>query len=292
MPQSAGSAPVRLEIRVGEVAVCGSRLVRIRAMAADGLVGIEDLITGAHSDVSLADLRSRPTAVIGTQIDVQLEAVRSAPDGLWQRATIRENALTALLEGSGSLAARAKEVATQHKISVRTLYRWLARYRDAAQTSALIAHVRGVRTGARRLDIDRERLVNKIIEQKYLSRSRPSVEEIVRIVHQRCLEGHWKPVSRNAIRARINQLDPRTRTRTRLGRAPKLSGCTRKHNSGEARRLRSNRQCRLGSDFLCCGRRLGFRRRTRTRSPPPMSHLNRTPPLYLASGRRVQSPRY
>ena len=226
MPQSAGSAPVRLEIRVGEVAVCGSRLVRIRAMAADGLVGIEDLITGAHSDVSLADLRSRPTAVIGTQIDVQLEAVRSAPDGLWQRATIRENALTALLEGSGSLAARAKEVATQHKISVRTLYRWLARYRDAAQTSALIAHVRGVRTGARRLDIDRERLVNKIIEQKYLSRSRPSVEEIVRIVHQRCLEGNWKPVSRNAIRARINQLDPRTRTRTRLG----ASAARREHD--------------------------------------------------------------
>jgi hypothetical protein len=83
MLQSAGPAPVRLEIRAGEVAVCGSRLVRIRAMAADGLVRIEDLITGAHNDVSLADLRSRPTAVIGTQIDVQLEAVRSAPDGLW-----------------------------------------------------------------------------------------------------------------------------------------------------------------------------------------------------------------
>ena len=46
MPQSAGAAPVRLEIRAGEVAVCGSRLVRIRAMAVDGLVGIEDLTTG------------------------------------------------------------------------------------------------------------------------------------------------------------------------------------------------------------------------------------------------------
>jgi hypothetical protein len=60
--------------------------------------------------------------------------------------------------------------------------------------------------------------VTKIIEQEFLSQTRPSAEEIVRIVHQPCIEGKWKPVSRNAIRARINQLDPRTRTqRTRLG---------------------------------------------------------------------------
>jgi hypothetical protein len=107
--------------------------------------------TGEHSDVSLADLRSRRAAVIGTEMDLQLEAVRSAADGLWQRATIREDALTALLESSGSLAVRAKEVASQHKISVRTLCRWLARYRDTAQTSALIAHPRSSirRTSAR-----------------------------------------------------------------------------------------------------------------------------------------------
>lgn len=48
----------------------------------------------------------------------------------------------------------------------------------------------------------------------------------MRIVHQRCIEGNWKPVSRNAIRARINQLDPRTRTRTRLG----ASAARRKHD--------------------------------------------------------------
>jgi hypothetical protein len=63
----------------------------------------------------------------------------------------------------------------------------------------------------------REALVNKIIEQEYLSRSRPTVEEIVRIVEQRCTERRFKPVSRNAIRARIHKLDPRTRTRTRYG---------------------------------------------------------------------------
>jgi hypothetical protein len=51
-----------------------------------------------------------------------------------------------------------------------------------------------VRIGTRRLDGDRERLVTKIIDQEYLSQTRPTVEEIVRIVHQRCIEAKFKPV--------------------------------------------------------------------------------------------------
>jgi len=40
MPLGAGPVPVRLEIRAGEIAVCGTRLVRIHTALADGLVGI------------------------------------------------------------------------------------------------------------------------------------------------------------------------------------------------------------------------------------------------------------
>ena len=217
MPQSAGPVPVRLEIRAGEIAVCGTRLVRIHTALADGLVGIEDLATGEHSNVSLSDLRGRPASLAQANIDAHLEVARASGEVPWRRATVREDALTALLEGTGLLAPRAKEVAQIYRVSVRTLYRWLARYRDTAQTSALIPHARGIRLGTRRLDAEREILVNKIIERQYLSRSRPSAEEIVRIVNQRCVEQKLNPVSRNAIRARISQLDPRTRTRTRLG---------------------------------------------------------------------------
>ena len=59
MPQSAGPTPVRLEIRAGEIAVCGSRLVRIKEVAIDGKVEVEDLASGDHREVSLADLSSR-----------------------------------------------------------------------------------------------------------------------------------------------------------------------------------------------------------------------------------------
>jgi hypothetical protein len=73
--------------------------------------------------------------------------------------------------------ARAQGIANARGISRRTLYRWLARYRDAATTSPLIPIPRGTPLGAHRLDTAREALVNKIIEQEYLSRSPPTVEE-------------------------------------------------------------------------------------------------------------------
>ncbi len=67
------------------------------------------------------------------------------------------------------------------------------------------------------MDATREILVNKIIEQQYLSRTRPSIQEIVRLVGRRCAEDGCKPISRNAIRARVQRLDPRTRIRARYG---------------------------------------------------------------------------
>ena len=63
MPQSAGPTPVRLEIRAGEIAICGSRLVRIKEVAIDGKVEVEDLASGDHREVSLADLSSRQSGV-------------------------------------------------------------------------------------------------------------------------------------------------------------------------------------------------------------------------------------
>jgi putative transposase len=208
---------LRLEIRAGEIAVCDTRLVRIEACLKDGAARVRDLATGDINEVAIATLRARASISHGPKIDAHLEAARSSKAAPWQRAADRERALGALFDGSGAWGERAQQIANAQGISRRTLYRWLARYRDVATTSALIPIPRGTPPGAHRLDATRERLVNKIIEQEYLSRSRPTVEEIVRIVERHCVQRRFKPVSRNAIRARIHQLDPRTRTRTRYG---------------------------------------------------------------------------
>jgi putative transposase len=192
-------------------------LVRIEERLDGDRVKVQDLATGESSEVSISSLRGRSAVANGASIDAHLELARASTDVAWQRAATREQALAALFEGSGPWGQRTSEIAKTIGITRRTLYRWLARYRDAAATSSLVPLPRGVPPGARRLDVTRETLVNKIIEQEYLSRSRPSVEEIVRKVERRCVELNYKSVSRNAIRTRIRQLDPRTRTRTRYG---------------------------------------------------------------------------
>jgi putative transposase len=202
---------------MGEVVLCNSRLTRIESVLDDGKVRILDLGTNSVSVVSIADLRARASIAEGATIDAHLEAARGSGEIPWQHAKVRERAVAELIEGSGAWGERAFTVAQANGVSPRTLYRWLARYRDSATTSSLIPLSDGAPRGARRLDATREILVNKIIEQQYLSRTRPSIQEIVRLVGRRCVEDGCKPISRNAIRARILQLDPRTRIRARYG---------------------------------------------------------------------------
>jgi hypothetical protein len=84
--------------------------------------------------------------------------------------------------------------------------------------SSMIPMHREIAAGTKRLDETRERLVQKIIEERYLNRSRPNVEEICRVVYRRCIEGGLRPVSRNAVRARINRLDAKFVALARHGR--------------------------------------------------------------------------
>jgi hypothetical protein len=95
-------------------------------------------------------LRGRSAVANGASIDAHLELTRASTDVAWQRAATREHALAALFEGSGPWGPRASDIAKSIGITRRTLYRWLARYRDAAATSSLVALTRGVQPGARR----------------------------------------------------------------------------------------------------------------------------------------------
>jgi putative transposase len=115
-------------------------------------------------------------------------------------------------------ASRVNTLTIKYGVSRSTIYRWLSRYRDVAAPSSLIPLPRGIAPGTKRLDDAREQLVNRVIDERYLTRSRANAEEICRIVHRRCVEGGLKPVSRNAVRARISRLDLKLVAQARHGR--------------------------------------------------------------------------
>jgi hypothetical protein len=126
VPRNADRSLLRLSIQVGEIAVRDSRLVRIDERLDGDRVKVRDLATGESSEVSLSSLQGRSAVAEGAKIDAHLEVTRASTDVAWRRATTREQALGALLEGTGPWGERATDIAKTIGITRRTLYRWLA----------------------------------------------------------------------------------------------------------------------------------------------------------------------
>jgi putative transposase len=218
MVASAYESFFRLVIAPGEIVLRYTRLVRIEARLSKSLARVRDLATGLEEDVALSELRGRAVLTDAVRADQHLETFRISSGEAELVATGREEILAELICGLGEWSSRVYTLTIKYGISRSTIYRWLSRYRDVAAPSSLIPLPRGIAPGTKRLDDAREQLVNKVIEERYLTRSRANAEEICRIVHRRCVEGGLKPVSRNAVRARINRLDLKLVAQARHGR--------------------------------------------------------------------------
>jgi hypothetical protein len=87
VPKNADRSLLRLSIRVGEIVVRDSRLVRIEERLDGDRVKVCDLATGESSEVSLSNLRGRSAVAEGASIDAHLELTRASTDVAWRRAT-------------------------------------------------------------------------------------------------------------------------------------------------------------------------------------------------------------
>ncbi len=73
MPRNADRSLLRLSIRVGEIAVRDSRLVRIDERLDGDRVKVRDLATGEPSEGSLSSLQGRSALAAGASIDAHLD---------------------------------------------------------------------------------------------------------------------------------------------------------------------------------------------------------------------------
>ena len=138
-----------------------------------------------------------------------------ATDTQWERARRRETVIAGLANAT-DLGDQVTRASARLGVSSRTVFRWLAAYRDAPQTSSLLARPRGTPSGARRIDPQLEKLIAEVIRDVYLTKVRAKKEEVVRRVGLRCSSERLTPPSRNAILARIRALDVRAVAKARL----------------------------------------------------------------------------
>ena len=87
------------------------------------------------------------------------------------------------------------------------LYRLIARYKDDGRTSALLPRKRGRRAGTSQLKPDAESIVGSGIERWYLTRQKPSVSNLERMIAVEATKAGIPKPSRKAIERRIARID-------------------------------------------------------------------------------------
>jgi putative transposase len=138
-------------------------------------------------------------------------------EAAWQEALRREAVIRPLAGRSRLTLAAVDAAAEDLGLKRARIYRLIAAYRAQAMTSALVPPRPGSRQGSRRLDSERESLIEEAIERVYRSRQKPSIAALVDHIAHECRRRRMRAVSRKAVEARIRTISPKTLVRDRQG---------------------------------------------------------------------------
>lgn len=202
----------QLVVVPGATAVADDRVVIIVQVNASGQVQVRDLATGAVSTTPASALRQLPVLA---RKRLDLTGLEQTSDADWQRARDREKAVQQL-QASADVKAEAGRIAGLMGVSERTVFRWLAAYRKTLSTSALLPARAGAPAGASRLNPQIEGVIEEVIRDVYLTKTRAKKEEVVRQVGLRCAHRRLAAPSRKPILARLRALDAMEVAKARL----------------------------------------------------------------------------
>ncbi|MGV1098511.1 Mu transposase C-terminal domain-containing protein [Thiovibrio sp. JS02] len=120
--------------------------------------------------------------------------------------------------GEGRTRKQVEQRASVYRVGASTIYRWIKRYLATQQLSALSPSfdLRGGK-GKSRLDPAAEAIVQKVIEDCYLTRQRKDGTEICREVAMRCKSAGVRVPHANTIRNRITALPDKEVVKRREG---------------------------------------------------------------------------
>ena len=101
-------------------------------------------------EVEVASLRALPSLAV-SDLDARLATQRDIDPALWSIAQSREEIVRDIISNDGPTEAKVHGAAKALGLSMRSVYRLLARYRAAAQTTSLAPQIRGPHKKRRRL---------------------------------------------------------------------------------------------------------------------------------------------
>lgn len=121
----------------------------------------------------------------------------------WREARRRLAVIQQLAALPGRTRACARVAAQQLQLSVTHAYRLLERYQADPRLTSLLPARRGPKTGNRRLPEMVEEIIERAIEELYLTRQKPGVSALLNEIRRCCRALGLPSPSRNAIRLRL-----------------------------------------------------------------------------------------
>lgn len=210
-------SPKQLEIRKGELVLCGGQEFAITNIIALDKVLAKNIKTGELEALAIAHLS--PAVVKSDEEaqhrDVDLAAV-STED--WAEAKRRLDVIKPLLASRQHGDALAGRIALKHEVSVATLYNWRRLYLSSGLLSSLLPVRSSGGVGKSRMkDEAVEKIMNDVIQDYYLTDAQPSIVATEARIQDMCHAAGLKPPHLNTIRKRIQWISGRARVAGRRG---------------------------------------------------------------------------
>ena len=204
-----------LRISVGDRVFAGDCEAIITQVVSADQVIIREITTGAVQQVPIGILRPAPRLPSESPRGTDLSLVSNED---WAVAQMRYQAVKPLLEAPRISSQVLKEVAASTGRHQATIYRWLQRYKQEGQQTALLPAKRGVDPGHSRLQLEVEAIISSAIKERYLTPNRVKVTQFYRDVALKCRTAGLPAPHVNTVRNRISHIEPRTLVEGRAGK--------------------------------------------------------------------------
>ena len=157
--------------------------------------------------IAIAD----PCEVLGKSL---LASISSAD---WDQASRRAAVIRKLIAMESGRTEAAQQYAGELGISERQLWRLIADYERHDTVSGLVPQASGRKTGARVLDLSKERIISDKIETYFLTRERPTLTALTERIATACRDVGLSPPCDRTIARRLEAYRNRDAQKRRVG---------------------------------------------------------------------------
>lgn len=212
-PQGAKIDRSFVTISVGALACYQKETYRITQVLDFQSVLAINVETGRPAVLRIGELKPfLGDKVRGPYADHDLEDIGAEE---WATAQKRYSVIAPLLGIEGQSRIVVEQRAKEASVDTVTVYRWLRRFKEQGEVTALIPHKRGWGKGRPRIAQAVENIIAQTIDDYYLTEQRPDVASTAYEVRKRCKALKLSPPTVTTVKARIKKIPDRIRLRKR-----------------------------------------------------------------------------